>query len=166
MKHQEKKYRVDSFEDIEKRLKGAVAEPGKTTTSTHYYGEHADSGVVKLVTYDDRDEIHILDEAEGKFSLRENIPVENKEAGLRRLKDKGYNSVSVVKMTHADYDYKSGLVGLYLINDFLHSVILNFPEGQHARVEQELGLDTAEVIKTPYNKYLEELGHLHLIKLG
>ena len=69
-------------------------------------------------------------------------------------------------MDNTDYEYKNGLVGLYIVDDFLHSVILDFPEGQHEEIEKELGLDTAEVISVPYNKFLEKIGRLRSIKLN
>ncbi len=63
-------------------------------------------------------------------------------------------------MDDVDYEYKEGIVGLYVINDFLYSVILDFPEGAHSSIEHELDLEKAEPIDVPYNKYLEKTGHL------
>lgn len=56
-----------------------------------------------------------------------------------------------------DYDYKGGIVGLYIINDDLFSIILDFPPGEHEVIASELGMEAAEVIDLPYNKYLESL---------
>ena len=165
MKHQEKKYRVDSFTKIQKILDEADAKKGKAIVTTHYYAPQESNDVVKLVDYADSNEIHILEESQGRYSLKENIPLENTAAGLKWLKDKDYKIVSVVKMVTTDYEYKNGIVGLYIINGFLHSVILDFPEGQHEAREKELGLYTSEVISIPYNKYLEKIGKLQTIKL-
>lgn len=166
MKHQEKKYRVDSFTKIQKILGEVGAKKGKEAVTTHYYVSQESNDVVKLVNYTDSSEIHILEESQGRFSLKENTPVENTNAGLKWLKDKGYQTANVVKVVNTDYDYKNGLVGLYLIDDFLHSVILDFPQGQHEAIEKELGLDTAEVISLPYNKFLEQIGRLQSMKLS
>ena len=87
------------------------------------------------------------------------------EKGLRWLKDKGYKMVDIVKMAYTDYEYKDGIVGLYMINDFLYSIILDFPEGQHERFEKEFGLSPNNVISLPYNKYLEKIGKLESMKL-
>ena len=165
MKHQEKKYRVDSFTKIQKVLDESDVKNGKKTATTHYYAPKKSNDVVKVVEYNDRSEIHILGESKGKYTLKEIIPVDNTTAGLRWLKDKGYKEVNVLKMVNTDYEYRNGLVGLYIIDDFLHSVILDFPAGQHESVEKEFGLDNAEVISIPYNKYLEKIVKLQTIKL-
>ena len=68
-------------------------------------------------------------------------------------------------MQHTDYKYKDGLVGLYTINKDLISVILDFPEGQHNEVAKALGLENAELIEEPYNKYLEHQGKLSVVSL-
>jgi hypothetical protein len=166
MRHQEKKYRVDSFAKIQKTLEEKGIEAEKEVTTTHYYAPQKGNDVVKFVKFTDKNEIHILEETRGKFSLKENVPVENSEAGFQWLKDKGYKTVSVVKMVNADYGYKNGIVGLYVINDFLHSIILDFPEGQHEAIEKELGFGAAEVISVPYNKLLEQIGKLRSMKLN
>ncbi len=166
MKHQEKKYQVDSFTKIQKILVEEDAKKGKEVITTHYYAPQESNDVVKLVKYGGRDEIHILEESNGKFFLKENIPVENTDAGLKWLKDKGCKTVNVLKMVNTDYEYKNGVVGLYVIDSFLHSVILDFPEGQHREIEKELGLGTAEVIRASYNKFLEQVGKLRSMKLN
>lgn len=166
MKHQEKKYRVDSFAKIERILKEIGAKNGKTVVSTHYYAQQQGNDVVKLVEIRDRYEIHILEESNGKFALKEKIQVENKKAGLFWLQNKGYTTVDIVRMENTDYEYKGGVVGLYIIDDFLHSVILDFPSKLCITVEKELGLETAEVISAPYNKFLEQIGRLRSMKLS
>lgn len=167
MQHQEKKFRVSSFEGIKNLLQDSNSTPTQTSTSTHYYAQLTGPGVTKLVIYGDTDAaIHILDEADGKFTLREDIPVNDKQAGMQWLKDHNFNLVSKVQMTHADYPYKSGIVGLYTINDLLLSVILDYPPGQHEDIERELGLEGCEVIAAPYNVYLQQLGLLQPKKLN
>lgn len=165
MKNQEKKYRVESLAAVRKKLLEVGAKKEKEVVATHYYVKQEGSDVTKLVIYSDRSEIHVLEEVGGKFSLKEKIPLESKEAGLQWLKDKGHRTLAVVKMTQTDYEYKGGIVGLYTIDDWLHSVVLDFPEGQHEAIEKELGLHTAEVISAPYNKYLERVGRLRSMKL-
>lgn len=169
MKHQEKKYRVESLAAIRKKLHEVGAEEGKEVVSTHYYAWHKGSDVVKLVAYSDRSEIHILEESKGKFLLKETVSVKDTKAGLAWLKDRGHTIVGVVRITQTDYEYKGGIVGLYRIDDFLRSVILDFPEGKHVEVEKELGLTSAEVISVPYNIcliYLEQVGRLRSMELG
>ncbi len=166
MKHQEKKYHVKSFTEIEAKLKALGAKQINTTSSTHYYAKQTGNNVVKLVHYSDKDEIHILDESNGTFSLKETIPVKDTAAGFQWLKDKGYTTVDIVKMDYADYEYKNGIVGLYVINDFLRSVILDFPEQEHEAMEKLFGLNGSELITIPYNKYLKQLGQLEAIDLS
>lgn len=165
MKHQEKKYLVDSFTNVQKILNDSGAKKVKEVVSTHYYVEQEGNDVVKLVKYSDRNEIHILKESQGKYSLTENIPVESTEAGLKWLKNKGFKVVNLVKMEYADYEYKNGIVGLYVINDFLQSVILDYVDGQHDAREKEFGLNSSQVINVPYNKLLEQMGRLQSVKL-
>lgn len=158
MKHHEKKYRVDSFYSVKAKLNELDAKQIKSTTSTHYYAPQESNDVVKLVHYSDRDEIHILKETNGTFSLAENIPVSDLEAGFQWLRDKGYKQVDVVKMDYVDYEYDGGIVGLYTVNGNLLSVILDFPRNKHAEMEKVFELGSAEVIIVPYNKYLEQVG--------
>ena len=49
MKHQEKKYRVDSFTEILKLLNEKGAKKEKEIISTHYYGQHRSNDVEKFV---------------------------------------------------------------------------------------------------------------------
>ena len=166
LKHLEKKYRVTSLSKIQKILDVLGAQKVKQTVATHYYARHKGNGVVKLVAYEDKNEIHVLEDLNGKFSLKETVPMKTTEAGLQWLKDKGHTMVDIVKMANTDYTYEAGVVGLYLINDSLRSIILDFPEGQHETIEKELGLDSAETIDIPYNKLLERLGKLQTIDLS
>lgn len=165
MKYLEKKYRVNSFTKILNLLNKNKAKKKQEIVTVHYYAQQESNNVVKLVKYIDKNEIHILEEFQGKFSLKQNIPVSNTDAGLQWLKNKGYKTVTVIKITHTNYEYKNGIVGLYLIDNFLHSVILEYPQGQHEMIEKEFGLQTAEVISTPYNRLLLKMGHLHLMDL-
>ncbi|HLD25015.1 MAG TPA: hypothetical protein VJB96_03815, partial [Patescibacteria group bacterium] len=151
MKYQEKKYRVDSLLPIQKLLERVGAKKGQEITTTHYYAEQHTNDIVKLVVYGDRNEIHVLLESHGTYSLKENIPVASVEAGLSWLKAHGYHTVDIVKMAYTDYEYKGGIIGLYVIDNFLSSVILDFPPGTHEAMEKEFGLQNAEVIHLPYN---------------
>ena len=166
MKYQEKKYLVESFSLILELLNKKRAIKGEEVINTHYYTFQKSNDVVKLVEFADKNEIHILKESQGKYTLTENIPVSNLGEGLKWLKNKGYKSVSVVKMAYTDYDYKGGIVGLYLINDFLYSVILDFPDGMHEIMEKEFGLDKSKVINIPYNKLPEKMDRLSTVPLG
>jgi hypothetical protein len=157
---------VESFANIESMLNEKGATKGKEVVTMHYYGQHEGNDVTKLVEYADRFEIHQLKETNGQFTFLPHIPVASKDAGLQWLKDKGYTTVNIVKMANTDYPYKNGTIGLYVIDDFLHSVILYYPPEDHEAVEQEFGLENAEVIILPYNKYLDKLGRLRSMKLN
>jgi hypothetical protein len=65
-------------------------------------------------------------------------------------------------MKHTDYGYGEGVIGLYIINDVLNSVIIDLPAGAHEEASRTLGLQAAEVIAVPYNRYLEQAGQLKL----
>lgn len=165
MKHQEKKYLVDSCTTIEKILLQKGARKKRQVVSTHYYGQHDGNDVEKFVEYVDRYEIHILKESGGRYTLTKHTPIIDKAAGLRWLKKQGYTQMNIVRMAYTDYEYKNGIVGLYSIDDSLHSVILDFPKEQFVEMEKEFGLQTAEVIRVPYDKFLKKLGRLRSIDL-
>ncbi len=165
MKLQEKKYRVESFKTILKLLNDKRAKKEKEIISIHYYGEHRGNDVTKFVEYTDRFEIHILKESNGMFEMIEHRKIPDKKSGLIWLKQQGFNKANVVKMEYAEYTYKNGTVGLYIINDFLYSVILYFQSSEHKTMEKEFGLEKAEVITIPYNKYLDKMGRLKSIDL-
>lgn len=164
MKHQEKKYRVENFATVDGRLAVVNAEKVGESSSTHYYAPQLNNDVVKIVEHSDRCEIHKLSEANGKFTLAERIPLKDVNEGVEWLRDNNYDEVAVVRMSHTDFAYRGGIVGLYVINDFLYSVILDFPSGQHEGVAQDLEMSGAEIIEVPYNKYLEQMRRLELTK--
>lgn len=155
MQHQEQKYLVESFDDVITELQKAEAVAALPKTSTHYYAQQPGNDVVKLVIKENTCEIHELKESNGNFKLVNNIPVPDRSTGLMWLKKHDFSNVSIVAMKHTDYRYKNGIVGLYVINDTLNSIILDFPEGQHNAIAEELGIMTNNLIQQPYNKYLE-----------
>lgn len=162
MATQELKFRVDSFDQLTPKLKELGAPLVKESESSHYYCPLAGNDVLKLVAKPSRLEIHELKEREGRFELVRNEPVSSLADGLRKFEALGYSQVGLVHMHHVDYRYGDGVIGLYTINGSLRSVILDFPTGQHALLVKRLGLDTAERIIVPYNKYLEQRGELEL----
>src|SRR5689334_8279673 len=123
MKHIEAKYRVDSFRPIIEKLAALGAQADKTTISKHYYAHVPGNDVVKLVIKAELCEIHKLAEDKGQFALVETIKVTDKPSGFAWLKARNFSTADVIKMEQTDYPYQEGLVGLYIINDFLHSVI-------------------------------------------
>jgi hypothetical protein len=165
MKHHEKKYLVKDFDDIQARLNAVDAKKVKSDSSLHYYAKQRGNDVVKLVKYQGKNEIHVLTETNGTFALKNNLPVKDTADGLKWLKDNGFTKIGLVKMDNTDYTFGAGIVGLYAINDFLHSVILDFPVDQHLKMQKVFGLDDAKMIEVPYNKYLEKIGRLKLTKL-
>lgn len=166
MKHQENKYRVNDFDELESKLAALGAKQIAERSSTHYYTSQPSNDVVKLVAHSNRWEVHMLKEAEGTFTLTKKISLGSLREGLKWLQDNGYEKVAVVTMRHVDYEYGGGIVGLYVINELLHSVILDFPTGQHDEVAAALGLEDSEVIEVPYNKYLEKMGQLELTSVA
>jgi len=166
MKLQEKKYRVESFIKILQLLKEKGAMKIKEIKSTHYYGQHEGNNVEKFVEYSDHFEIHILDEIDGQFVMKEHKIILDKNAGIAWLKNRGYKVADVVKMDYSEYEYKNGTIGLYIVDNFLYSIILNYPPSNHKNMEEEFGLSSSEVIVLPYNKYLKNIDQLKSLKLA
>ena len=137
----------------------------KEIVSTHYYGEHKGNDVEKFVEYADRCEIHILQEQDGKFTMTEHRSITNKDEGFSWLKSRGFTTANIVTMAYTEYEYKEGTVGLYVIDDFLSSVILYYSPEKLEAMEKEFELEHAEVISLPYNKYMNTLGKLRTMKL-
>lgn len=160
MASQEKKYVVGSLGHIRTKLLAFGATRNRVVTSVHYYGVHEGNDVEKFVVYPDRSEIHILKESNGTYTLTDHRTISDKAEGLRWLKNRGYTMVNIVSMEYEEYAYRGGIVGLYMIDEFLPSVILDFPPDQHGAIEKEFGLDKQEVISVPYNTYLGVLGRL------
>ncbi|HUD11119.1 MAG TPA: cupin domain-containing protein [Candidatus Saccharimonadia bacterium] len=165
MKYQEKKYRVEDFVAIELVLKKLHAQKAGESSSTHYYAQHTGNDVMKLVDCSDQCEIHELKAENGKFTLMKRLPMSSLRAGLEWLRGNGYDKVSIITMKHTDFNYSGGVVGLYVINDYLHSVIIDVPPGEHEARARELGIDGAEVIEAPYDKFLQQLGKLEAVDI-
>lgn len=153
MKHHEKKFRVDNFDNVLQILHVLGAKKIKNASAMHYYAEQDGNDVVKFVHEGNKNEIHRLEESNGKFRLIETIPLKDTESGLRWLKNSGHLKINIVKMDYTEYSYKGGIVGLYTINDSLKSIILDCPADQHADIQKKLELDNAEVITVPFNSY-------------
>ena len=154
MTFQEKKYKVDSFSHVTGILRSEHAKKVSTSKTTHYYAQLEGKDVVKIVESDEKCEIHRLEENDGKFDLVERIPVDGVKAGFKWMRQEGYGKVDVLTMESTSYEYGSGFVRLYTVNGEVLSIILDFPPGKHEEVEEVLGLQNAEVIALPYNKYL------------
>lgn len=166
MKRVEMKFQVNSFRPIEDKLQKLGSKKGTSTTLVNYYARQDSKDVVKLVHYPDRDEIAMLTESNGTFLLKERIAVDSTKAGLEWLKNKGYSLVDVVEMHCTEYEYAGGIVGLYLINGWLHSVILDFPTQQHTDMKELFSLTQAQEITVPYNLYLEQAGKVQSLTLS
>lgn len=155
-KHTEKKFKVTSFADIKHTLERLGARQVSKSESHHYYGMQQSKDVTKLVLSENKCEIHILKEQDGTFTLTNTIKVKDKHEGIKWLEDNGFKERMHVKMAHDDYEYDNGIVGLYVINDELLSVILDYPLNQHEKIMELLKLSSAEVIEQPYSQYLKK----------
>ena len=154
MRHQEKKYKVESFGEIEAKLTQVGAVRQETTVTFHYYGVQESLDATKMVFNGNIYEIHVLKEADGKFTLTDRFVVSSRDEGFAWLKDHGFSEYQEVKMETTDYECDGGLVGLYVINDSFLSVILDYPADQHEAMEKIFGLENAELVTMPYNKFL------------
>ncbi len=157
MQHQETKYLVDSFLPFIDFFAAHNINPQEPKTTHHYYGRQPGPGVTKLVDYGDHQEIHILSEKDGQFKLSSALPIASVELGLEWLRQHGFTSIDHIQMTATDYAYKQGRVRLYLLNNEVHSIILDYPVGQELEVAVELGLTEQQLLRVPYNVYLQNI---------
>lgn len=100
-------------------------------------------------------EVHIFKEQNGTFSLTNTVKVKDKNDGILWLKKNGFQEIMHIKMEHDDYEYEDGIVGLYIINDRLRSVILDYKPKKLQKMNKLFNLDKAETISQPYNQYLK-----------
>lgn len=166
MKYLETKYRVKDFGAIEQRLKDLGAQPIKMSETTHFYAQRPDLNVTKLVDYGNRWQIHELAEANGTFALTRKIDMPSRQAGLDWLRNQGYHKVQVVTMADRGFEVPDGEIGLYLINDWLTSVIVDVPAEYQDAWAQKLELHAQDIITTPYNVLLESLGRANFMQLA
>lgn len=166
MKNQEKKYEVDSFNTILDQIKVMGLTKIKDVASEHYYGKKEGNDVEKFVVYSDRVEVHVWKNIDGRFIPTEDYQIESKEKGLLWLKQRGFTQVNIVTMNYTEYQYQDGSIGLYTIDDFHHSAILNLPAGEHQNAEKVFNLENSKIITVPYNKLLQSMGKLRTIKLN
>lgn len=138
MTPQEKKYRVDTFDRIHKKLDEVGAKKIREIISVHYYGVHKGNDVEKFVVYPDRCEIHTLKESDGKFTMTEHSLILDKDAGFAWLRGRGYTSANIVDMNYTEYAYRDGTIGLYVIDGFLYSIILYYSGDLLDAIEKEL----------------------------
>lgn len=165
MKPQEKKFFVESLAPLKKKIQELHLRKVKDESTTHYYGRHEGNDVAKFVVYPDRVVLRSLKEVNGKFEFGEDRALESKDEGFKWLKEKGFSNVDVVEMEYEEYAHKGGTVGLYVINSELYSVILFYPPGRHSEIETEFGLNQAEAIAMPFNKYLEKIGKARFVEI-
>jgi hypothetical protein len=161
----EKKYLVDNFLAISKLLEDKrIAKIGEGI-SVHYYGEQSGDNVKKVVEHNDHFEVHVFEKKDGKFVVTYKSPLTDKNAGFKWLRKQGFARVNIVTMRNTKFPYKNGTIGLYLIDDFLHSVILYYPQGEHDKIAKEFGLENATTLTVPYNKLLEQMRRLKSVSL-
>lgn len=160
MTKQERKYLVKSFTKIKKILSNKKISQSQYSATDHFYGRQKGNNVTKLVKYSDKLEIHVLEEEDGIYLLKKTIPMKTVNEGINWLRNSGFSVIDIVKMESITYDYLGGLVRLYLIDGWLHSVILSHDNEKLSEVEKKLGIKKADVIAQPYNVYLESLGKL------
>ena len=81
--NQEKKYKVQGFDAIQRQLTELGSKPGSQSESTHYYAPRSDNNVVKLVANSSGFEIHELTENDGRFQLTRREQVASLGDGLK-----------------------------------------------------------------------------------
>ena len=153
MKKVEYKYKVSSFQPIQKKLKTMGYSASKTKKTTHYYARRNDLNVSKIVEYSDRVEIHELREKGGTFELSSVLPCSDIAEATSQMSKQDFNDLQKVDIQNSNYDIEAGRVGLYIINNSILSVILEVEKQDRKELESVLGLTDAPRIHVPYNVY-------------
>lgn len=166
MKLVEKKYRVVSFDAVLDVLRHMGAKQTIEISSTHYYAHLPTDDTLKMVAEEGKVEIHRLSTQQGLHTLQEIITVPDVEAGFRWFVEQGYDALDVLAMYKVEYDYGDGGLALYDVDAVVHSVVMGYPEEQLSKMEGLFGLQSAEQITVPFNKYLGQLGALRSMRLG
>ncbi len=166
MSQVEKKYRVASFDEMHKNIKRLGAIRTIEVDSTHYYAQLDTDDTLKLVAWNGNFEIHQLSTKNGLHNLDQTIPVPSLKAGFRWFLDHGYKKLDILDMHNAEYAYQDGGLALYLVDRVINSVILGYDEDRLPAIEKAFGLESAEPISVPYNKYLAQLHLLRSIDIS
>lgn len=162
-KEVEKKYRVNSFTPILDKIYELGAIPTIEVSSQHYYAPLDTDDTLKMIDYGDKIEIHNLSTKNGLHTLDEVIAIRSIKDGLKWFEAKGFKTLEVLDMNDKEFSYKDGGFALYTINNNIYSVIIAYPENKLSEIETILGLQAAEIITIPYNKYMRQKGMVRTI---
>lgn len=160
----EQKYHVDNMDDIESCLHDLGADFDGEHTSTHYYAP-TNEGVKKVVQRKSGFYFVEMSQKNGRFEVFSQHKLPSLVSGYQTLKTQGFKEVDVVEMKHRDYRLRNGIVGLYVINGNLPSIIIDFPDGSHEKVEHELGLKLSMRINDPFSRILRQMKLNKTIKI-
>lgn len=142
------------------------ATPTIDICSTHYYAHLDTDGTLKMIDYRDRVEIHKVHTKNGLHSIDEEIKIASVEAGFQWFKEQGFNELDVLEMRDREFAYLDGGFALYTVEQDVLSIILGYAESKVPEIEKLFGLEDAEEILIPYNKYIAQVGKLRTIKLN
>ncbi len=149
----EKKFRVESFDDVKQRLVEIGAKSAGRSISIHHYAETDGDTINKIVEDEDGVRITVLKDHGGTFEFVKREPVESFEEGMKWMKDQGFTEFKKLKMETDLYTYKNGTIELNTINDGqILSVILFYEPLEHEAITNELELNYAEKIIVAYNE--------------
>ena len=123
--HSEQKYRVDSFDNILPCLRNLAVTSPIEGTSYHHYTRRPGNDVLKLVVTGGAASIHRLGEHEGRFQLEEAWPVADRTTGFGWFREQGFAELDGVEMSHSKYRHGDGIVGVYVIDGWLRSVMVD-----------------------------------------
>lgn len=160
----EELYLVDDFAPVEDRLQALGAADLGEHVSLHYCA-HVESGSLKVVKRETGWDITEMAEEDGQFEVVSQKSIGNKDEGFAVLRERGFNEVEVVEMNYHEYDLKGGIVGLYVLNKLIKSVVIDYPEGEHVEIKKELLLDDAQKINMSFSVLLRDTDARVVIQL-
>lgn len=149
----EKKFRLETFDQLLALLDEKHIPLSKDSHATHYYAPMRDSVVTKIVEDDEGIRITQLKDIDGTFEFIKREYVSSHDGAVDWMHSRGFSDLKRVAMHSRIFEYHGGHIELIDINNgSLLSVVLYFEPNKHERMTKEFGLENAELIEVPYSQ--------------
>lgn len=146
-------FETDDLDSFRRKLEALGATDLGEGTSRHYYAD-VGKGTLKVVERDTGWEITEMTGEDGRFVVSSKQSLVDKQRGFSILRSKGHTKVEFVEMKFHDYEYDGGVIGLYVINEVLSAIVIDYPPESLDGIVGELKLNKLKQIKESFNVVL------------